>query len=272
MYLGIFGHKHSCGARIVLRVLLVVAYDGTEYHGWQVQPNEPQTIEGVLNRTISSLTGETIEVIGASRTDAGVHAMGNLAVFDTDSSIPATSFVKALNGKLPTDIRIMDSYEVKADFHPRHMDMRKTYRYRLYHGDILPPCERLYAHHIYGPLNAEAMRNAAMAFVGEHDFAAFCAAGSQALTTVRTIYDCHIEITKVNARTTLQDEYIDIFVTGSGFLYNMVRIIAGTLLAVGRGQIKAEDIAFIIESKDRSKAGPTLPAQGLRLEGYEKLL
>lgn len=259
-----------------MRVLLVVAYDGTNYHGWQIQP-EVVTIEGKLNNALSELTGETIEVIGASRTDAGVHAYGNIAVFDTNASIPAKSYTKALNGKLPWDIRIMESYAVDDSFHPRHMDTKKTYCYRIYHGDICPPEKRLYAHHIYGPINIEAMQKAAGSFVGEHDFQAFCAVGGQALTTVRTIYDCHIDVRPVELPLSaqkgkcdvIQDEMIEIRVTGSGFLYNMVRIIAGTLLEVGRGHIAAEDIASIIENRNRAEAGPTLPAMGLFLEKYE---
>ena len=241
----------------------MVAYDGTNYHGWQYQPNV-ETIEGKLNKVLSELTGETIEVIGASRTDAGVHSKGNLAVFDTESTIPATSFKGALNGKLPWDIRINDSYEVSEDFHPRHIDTRKTYCYQIYHGDVLPPHERLYNFHIYGPIDKEAMQEAAKCLIGEHDFASFCAAGAQVDSTIRTIYDCHVEFDAVNN----QDEVIRIYVTGSGFLYNMVRIIAGTLLDVARGRTKPSCMNEIIESCDRSKAGPTLPAMGLFLDNY----
>lgn len=248
-----------------MRVLLVVAYDGTSYHGWQVQNNEPKTIEGELNRALSDLTGEEIHVIGASRTDAGVHALGNIAVFDTQSTIPPESFCKALNGKLPWDIRIVDSYQVDDEFHPRHMDTKKTYTYHIYHGPICMPMERLYNFHVYGQVDVLAMQEAAKAFIGEHDFAAFCAAGSQAETTIRTIYDLQVS----NRPVGNGDEYIDITVTGSGFLYNMVRIIAGTLLEVGRGRIKAADVSDIIKSGDRAKSGPTLPAMGLVLVQYE---
>lgn len=243
-----------------MRIMLTVAYDGTAYHGWQVQAHEEATIEGVLNVALHELTGEDISVIGASRTDAGVHAKGNLCVFDTFSTIPPDRFVPALNSILPDDIRIMDSKQVAEDFHPRHTDSRKTYCYRLYHDDICPPMERLYRHHIYGPVDVAAMSKAAAGFTGEHDFAAFCAAGSQAETTVRTVYDVHIEE---------KGPYIDIYVTGAGFLYNMVRIISGTLLEVGRGRIAPADISDIIESRDRARSGPTLPACGLCLEKIE---
>ena len=259
----------------------MVSYDGTAYHGWQVQSSEPMTIEGQLNRVLSELTGETIQVIGASRTDAGVHALGNIAVFDTESSIPPASYTKALNGRLPWDIRIVDSYQVADDFHPRHMDTKKTYVYHIYHGDICMPMDRLYNFHVYGPVDVDAMSRACKAFIGEHDFAAFCAAGSQAETTVRTIYELEVSVrsvvnseknSNINQEVDMCNrgpEYIDIRVTGSGFLYNMVRIIAGTLLEVGRGRIKVDDISGIIASGDRAQSGPTLPAMGLVLDHYE---
>lgn len=264
-----------------MRILLTVAYDGTAYHGWQVQAHEDATIEGVLNAALHELTGEDIAVIGASRTDAGVHAKGNLCVFDTSSTIPPDRFTPALNSILPPDIRITDSVQVEDDFHPRHIDCKKTYCYRFYHGEICPPTERLYRHHVYGPIDTGAMSEAAGFFRGEHDFAAFCSAGSQAETTVRTIYDVRVEAYPVGSSAgaaaggghgdqdgASSDEYIDIYITGSGFLYNMVRIIAGTLLEVGRGRITPADIPGVIDSLDRSKSGPTLPACGLSLEKY----
>ncbi len=245
-----------------MRIMLTVAYDGTAYHGWQVQAHEEKTIEGVLNSSLKELTGEDISVIGASRTDAGVHALGNLCVFDSASTIPPERFVPALNSILPPDIRIMKSEAVDSDFHPRHVNTRKTYRYGIYHGEICPPMERLYRHHVYGPLDIGAMQEAAAYMMGEHDFAAFCAAGAQVDSTVRTVYDVHVE-------TSENGEHIDIYVTGNGFLYNMVRIMAGTLLEVSRGRIALSDIPKIIKSRDRSGAGPTLPACGLCLVGYD---
>lgn len=247
-----------------MRILLTVAYDGTAYHGWQVQSHEEATIEGRLNAALHELTGEDIAVIGASRTDAGVHAKGNLCVFDTSSTIPPDRFTPALNSILPLDIRITDSVQVADDFHPRHIDCKKTYCYRFYHGEICPPTERLYRHHVYGPIDTEAMKAAAGYFIGEHDFAAFCAAGSQAETTIRTVYDVRVEAYPAGASA----EYIDIYITGGGFLYNMVRIMAGTLLEAGRGRIAPADIPGIIDSHDRSRSGPTLPACGLSLECY----
>ena len=241
------------------RIRLKVAYDGTGYHGWQFQEGLP-TIEGVLDEAIKECTGEDVHVTGASRTDAGVHAMGNIAVFDTDSPIPPDKFFLVLNKVLPNDISIIFSDEVPVDWHPRKQDCRKTYEYHIYTSPVRVPVKRLYAHYCYHELNVPEMDRAAGFFKGEHDFSAFCAADSQATTFVRTIYECNVR--------TNEDEVI-IKVTGSGFLYNMVRIIAGTLLDVGMGRKKADDIPGIIDSLDRRAAGPTLPAQGLILIGYE---
>lgn len=237
------------------RIKLVAAYDGTNYHGSQIQ-NNGETIEGVLKKELSSLLQEEINLIGASRTDAGVHARGNVYVFDTESRIPPEKFTYALNARLPEDIRIQESCEVPGDFHPRHQDTVKTYEYRILNRKLPLPEYRLYAHFTYESLDVEKMQEACRHFIGEHDFASFCAAGSQVESTVRIIYDLHVE---------KQGELLTISVTGNGFLYNMVRIIAGTLLKVGRGDIKAEDIPAIIEGKDRSLAGPTAPAKGLTL-------
>lgn len=237
------------------RIKLVVAYDGTHYHGWQLQPREI-TIEGVLNQTISTLTGEEIQVIGASRTDAGVHALGNVAVFDTESRIPGDKFAYALNQRLPADIVIQHSVEVSADFHPRHQSCRKTYEYTILNRNFPLPEYRNTAFFYYGSLDIEKMRQAAQAFIGEHDFAAFCSAGAQVQTTVRTIYSLDI---------VSDGEQIRIRVQGNGFLYNMIRIIAGTLLEVGKGRIEVSRISDMIASCDRGQSGPTAPAQGLKL-------
>lgn len=237
------------------RIKLVTAYDGTNYHGSQIQ-NNGETIEGVLKAELSSLLQEEINLIGASRTDAGVHARGNVYVFDTESRIPPEKFTYALNARLPEDIRIQDSCEVPADFHPRHQDTVKTYEYRILNRKLPLPEYRLYSHFTYEILDVEKMNEACRFFVGEHDFASFCAAGSQVESTVREIYDLHVE---------KNGELLTISVTGNGFLYNMVRIIAGTLLKVGSGQIVPEEIEKIIAGKDRALAGPTAPAKGLTL-------
>ena len=237
------------------RVKLVVAYDGTNYHGWQVQDNGI-TIEEVLNRTISELVQEDIKVIGASRTDAGVHACGNVAVFDTESRIPGDKFSFALNQRLPEDIRIQESCEVDADFHPRYADTVKTYEYNILNRRFELPSKRLYAAFCYYPMDIERMNQAAAYLVGEHDFKSFCSAGAQVQTTVRTIYAVNV---------TKDDDMVHIRITGNGFLYNMVRIIAGTLMQVGTGLMEPEQVKEILEARDRSKAGPTAVAKGLTL-------
>ena len=250
--------------------MLTVAYDGTDYCGWQIQPEVP-TIEKILNDELSRLLNEEIKVIGASRTDAGVHAEGAVAVFDTESSIPGEKFSFALNQSLPDDIVIRSSKEVPADFHPRKVDCRKTYRYSIWH-DVFPmPTKSRYMHWVHYPLDVKAMQEAAVHFKGEHDFAGFCSAAADVDSTVRTIYDI-----KVSKGTVLFDNNetqfhgnIDIYVTGNGFLYNMVRIIAGTLIDVGCGKIRPDEIPDIIASCDRSRAGNTAPAKGLTLVGYK---
>ena len=234
------------------RVKLVVAYDGTNYHGWQVQDNGI-TIEEVLNRTISELVQEDIKVIGASRTDAGVHACGNVAVFDTESRIPGDKFSFALNQRLPDDIRIQESCEVDADFHPRYADTVKTYEYNILNRRFELPSKRLYAAFCYYPMDIERMNQAAAYLVGEHDFKSFCSAGAQVQTTVRTIYAVNV---------TKEDDMVHIRITGNGFLYNMVRIIAGTLMQVGTGLMEPEQVKEILEARDRSK---TAVAKGLTL-------
>ncbi len=252
------------------RILLRVAYDGTNYHGWQVQPNA-KTIEGELNRVLTQLTGEKIQVTGASRTDAGVHALGNVAVFDTASKIPAEKFSYALNQRLPEDIVIQSSLQVADDFHPRHCDCCKTYEYDILNRTFPLPAYRNTAYFLYGDLDLDAMRRACQAFPGEHDFASFCAAGAQVQTTVRTIYSLEVleQPLAVNERGVSSqrspERLLTIRVRGNGFLYNMVRIIAGTLVEVGRGHIRPEEVEGIIAACDRAKAGPTAPARGLRL-------
>ena len=246
----------------IKRIMLTVAYDGTNYHGWQYQPGV-KTIEGELNHYLSALCNDEIIVAGASRTDTGVHALGNLAIFDIDTNvvkIPPEKFAYALNQKLPEDIKIRSSKIVSEDFHPRKLPTVKTYRYQIINEEFPNPVERFYSHYTYVPLNLEAMQKAAVFFIGEHDFASFCAAGSTADTTVRNILDLNVR---------KEGSKIIIEVKGNGFLYNMVRIIAGTLMDVGKGKIDPEAIKEIIEAKDRRKAGPTAPAKGLTLLGYE---
>lgn len=241
------------------RVRLTVAYDGTNYHGWQQQPNGV-TIEGELNRCLSELVREDIQVIGASRTDAGVHALGNIAVFDTYARMPAEKFSYALNQRLPEDIRIQRSKEAPADWHPRRRGSRKSYEYRIYRGEYPMPVKRLYSFFTYHRLDVEDMRKAAACLEGEHDFRSFCQTGAQVESTVRTIYSA--EVVEEGAELVIR-------ICGSGFLYNMVRIIAGTLMDVGRGRTAPGDMAAILRARDRSAAGPTAPPHGLTLIKYE---
>lgn len=243
------------------RVMLTVAYDGTAYSGFQAQ-NNARTIEGELNRCLKELLKEEIRVIGGSRTDAGVHARCNVAVFDTEARMPGEKISYALNQRLPEDIRIQKSEEVAADFHPRHCESRKTYEYRIMNAEFPVPDKRLYCYFTYVPLDAGKMREAAGYLVGEHDFKSFCSAGSQAESTVRTIYD--IQVLR-------EGEEIVIRVTGNGFLYNMVRIIAGTLMETGKGRREPEEMETVLAARDRGAAGPTAPACGLMLMKYEFL-
>lgn len=249
--------------------MLTVAYDGTGYNGWQIQPDAP-TIEGVLNGELSRLLGKETKVIGASRTDAGVHAEGAVAVFDTDSNIPGEKFSYALNQSLPDDIVIRGSKEVAADFHPRKVNCIKTYRYSIWHDAFPKPTNSRYTYWVHYPLDVKAMAEAAGYFAGEHDFAGFCSAQAEVDSTVRTITDMRV-VADDESWTVGDREYhglIDIYVSGNGFLYNMVRIIAGTLIDVGTGRTKACDIPDIIASRDRLRAGDTAPARGLTLMGY----
>lgn len=243
------------------RVMLTVAYDGTNYHGWQLQPNVT-TIESVLNGALSALLKEETKVIGASRTDTGVHALGNIAVFDTQARMPAEKFAYALNQRLPEDIRIHDAREVPPDFHPRRQESRKTYEYKILNSAFPMPVYRLYAHFTYVPLDVSSMQRAAAYLVGTHDFKSFCSVNTTAETTVRTVYEITVDRC---------GDMITIRVTGSGFLYNMVRIIAGTLIEVGRGNWQPERMQDILRACDRAHAGPTAPACGLTLVKYEFL-
>lgn len=246
------------------RVKMIVAYDGTNYCGWQIQ-NNGLTIEEVLNKTLTELLKEKITVTGASRTDSGVHAEGNVAVFDTKNRMPADKICFALNQRLPDDIRILQSEEVAPDYHPRKQNCVKTYEYKIMNRKIEIPTLRLYTHFCYYPLDVDKMREAGAYLVGEHDFKSFCTARGQAEETVRTIYSLDIEKT---------GDLITIRIKGSGFLYNMVRIIAGTLMKVGMGVYPPSHVEDIIDARDRNAAGPKAAAKGLTLVSldYEKEL
>ena len=241
------------------RIKLTVAYDGTDYCGWQIQPNGI-TVEKVLNRALSRLTGEDIAVTGASRTDAGVHAEGNVAVFDRASTIPPGRFSYAVNTLLPEDVVVVKSEKVAADWHPRYQESVKTYAYHILNREMPDPVRRKYVWHVNCPLDLEKMRTAAEYLTGEHDFKSFCSIHTGAKTTVRTIYSMDVE---------RSGEVITIRVSGNGFLYNMVRIITGTLVEAGRGFRQPESVKELLDADERGKAGPTAPAQGLLLESIE---
>ena len=242
-----------------MRVMLVVAYDGTDYCGWQIQPNGV-TIEQKLNEALTDLLKEPILVTGASRTDAGVHSLGNVAIFDTNSRMPADKICFALNQRLPDDIVAQESKQVEDDWHPRYAKSSKTYEYRILNRKMPDPTRRRDTYHYYYPLDVAKMQAAANFLIGEHDFSSFCAAKAQVKSHIRTINS--LDVIKTN-------DVITISVNGNGFLYNMVRIIAGTLIKVGAGEIEPTEMKKIIEAEDRSQAGPTAPANALTMIGIE---
>ena len=234
---------------------MTVAYDGTNYCGWQIQPNGI-TIEQVLNDALTELLGEKIVVSGASRTDSGVHSKGNICVFDTNTRMPGEKISYAINQRLPEDIVVVGSEEVADDWHPRYVNSRKTYEYRILNRRFPDPTRRLDTYFFHYELDVEKMQKAARFLEGQHDFKSFCSVGSQVKTTTRTIYSCSV---------TKDEDIVKIRVTGNGFLYNMVRIIAGTLIQVGNGNIAPDKIPEILEACDRNMAGPTAPANGLTM-------
>ena len=243
------------------RIKLTVAYDGTGYCGWQIQKNGI-TVEEVLNKTLSKFFNEDIVVIGASRTDSGVHALGNVAVFDANVTMPPDKIAYAINNLLPDDIRIQNSCEVAPDFHPRYCDTRKTYEYKIYNAQFPDPLMRLYSYFVYFHLDEEKMQQGADYLVGEHDFKSFCTPKDDVENTVRTIY--YIKVIR-------EDNLVRIRINGNGFLYNMVRIIVGSLLKVGMGMIEPSEIKNILDAKDRTKAGHKAAACGLTLVEIEYL-
>ena len=242
------------------RIRLTVAYDGTNYVGWQEQPNGV-SIENVIRNALRKLLSEDVTVIGASRTDSGVHSDGNLCVFDTGSRIPAEKFAIALNEFLPRDIVVQRSEEVAPDYHPRKVNSVKTYEYRILNRKIPIPKERAYSYFYYYDLDAAAMDRAAKCLLGEHDFRSFCSIRTDVEDTVRRIYSAEVRRT---------GDIITFRISGNGFLYNMVRIIVGTLVKIGTGFLEETDMKRILEARDRSKAGPRAPACGLTLVSIEE--
>lgn len=277
------------------RIRLTIAYDGTNYRGWQIQQPtaaHPEgsfpTIQGELQRALGQLLPKEavygaapeksldpltspdhvdeaaapgiLPVVGASRTDSGVHALGNVACFDTESTIPAANFPKAINRYLPPDICVMQANEVSMDFHPRFVPHEKCYEYRIDHGRVANPLTRLYAYNYTYPLDLERMRAAARELVGVHDFTSFVNPDSQVFEhggdAIREIYS--IDILEEGSQLVIR-------IRGNGFLYHMIRIIVGTLLVIGNGRRAPEDIRTMLAAKDRTTAGPTVPAHGLCL-------
>lgn len=237
-------------------IKLLIEYDGTNYFGWQKQPNKI-TVQETITKVIEEVTKEKIELIGSSRTDSGVHARGFVANFKTNSKIPSEKFREALNVKLPMDIVIVKSEEVESDFHSRYSAKGKTYSYTIYNDDRPLAIGRQYVLHKKDRLNIDDMKTACKYIIGTQDFSSFKSSGSSTKTSVRTVSKLYIEE---------KEKFITVYITGDGFLYNMVRIIVGTLLEVGKGKIKPEEIKNIISQRDRTKSGPCVPANGLILE------
>ncbi|MDL2206468.1 tRNA pseudouridine(38-40) synthase TruA [Eubacteriales bacterium OttesenSCG-928-N13] len=237
------------------RVKLIVEYDGTDYAGWQRQINA-LTVQQVLEDALSELAQEQISCTGASRTDAGVHSLGQTVHFDTRCSVPDDKFCYALNTMLPADIRVRESCQAEPDFHARFHAKRKQYRYLIHNHAHAGALNRNTHAHVMYPLDIEAMQREAYALIGLHDFAAFAASGSIVKDTMREIYSAQLE---------REGDEVRLFVLGNGFLYNMVRIIAGTLIGVGTGKLMPGAISSAIDTGDRLLLGPTAPAHGLTL-------
>ncbi len=233
---------------------ITLAYDGTRYSGWQKQGNTGNTIQGKLEKVISAMFGTAVEVQGSGRTDAGVHAAAQTANFKMDTKVSAAEICRYLRAYLPQDIGVLSVEEVDARFHARISAKQKTYRYRIWNSDVPNVFERKYLYLCPEPLDTAAMEACVPYFLGTHDFRAFCSNPDLKKSSVRTIYEMRLERLGPELRLT---------VTGSGFLYNMVRLIAGTLLEVGRGHLRPEEIPEILERQDRRRAGPMAPACGL---------
>ena len=242
---------------------LTIAYDGTNFAGWQIQP-DAATVQGTLASAIGRLTGEKVLPQGSGRTDAGVHALAQVATLQTESAIPVANFVVALNDILPASIRVLAVEEVAADFHPRKSAQAKSYRYRIYREAICPPFLTRYVWHYPYPMCENAMREAASLVEGEHDFTSFAAVdperGKENTSNIRRIFSSHWR---------RESSELIYEVRGNGFLHHMVRNLVGTFLLVGKGTLKPADIAKILSTRDRSAAGATAPASGLYLVNVE---
>ena len=237
-------------------VKLTIEYDGTNYHGWQYQSNV-NSIQEEIEKALTKITGEYINIFGSGRTDAGVHAVGQVANFYTTCQLPVERFKYALNMRLPRDITIVDSEEVNLDFHSRFSAKKKKYKYIIYNNEIPSVINRNYSYHIINKLNIDEMKEASEFLIGTHDFKSFMTKGTVVKDTIRTIYS--IDIIK-------QDKFIEIIIVGSSFLRSMIRIIVGTLILIGNGKLEKQALPNIILGKKRCLSGPTVPPQGLYLE------
>lgn len=238
-----------------MKVKLTISYDGTNYCGWQRQSDKP-TIQQTIEEAIFECSKEEVRICGSGRTDSGVHALGQVASFETNSTIPPENFYKALNIVLPNDIKILKSERAEDNFNACRSAKKKTYCYTFYTADTIMPLYERYAVKIDGKVDVDKMKKASKLLVGEHDFKCFCASGSSTLTTVRTLYDVSV---------VQENDLIKIYVTGNGFLYNMVRIIAGTLLFIGQGKLDEKVLTEMLEKKDRKLGGKTISSKGLCL-------
>jgi len=261
---------------------LTLSYDGSEFSGWQVQP-DAATVQGTLASAIGRITGEKVLPQGSGRTDAGVHALAQVATFVTESSVPTANFVKALNDILPAAIRVLDAAEAPANFHARHSARAKTYRYRIFRDSICPPFLARYVWHFPYALDEEAMARAARLVAGEHDFTSFAAVDSERGRGGEEVSRECEEVSQENVRGKVPENVRQIFssawerqekelvytVRGSGFLHHMVRNLVGTFILVGKGTLQVADVTRILEAKNRSAAGATAPASGLFLVGVE---
>ncbi len=247
-----------------MRYVIQLSYDGTAYGGWQIQPNAV-TVQEVLQAGIKRATGQEIIVTASGRTDAGVHAYGQICHFDADWRIPPERIADCINSFLPDDIKIVASGRASEDFDSNRSAKKKTYAYHAYLSSRIQPLKERYSARIKGkPLHVGLMQKAAETLCGEHDFKAFCASGSQVKTTVRTLYA--VEVTE---GFSLGCTDYTVRVTGNGFLYNMVRTIAGTVFAIGAGQRSLQDLQTALAEADRDKLGKTMPAKGLILESVD---
>jgi tRNA pseudouridine38-40 synthase len=237
-----------------MRIKIITEYDGTLFCGWQVQPNA-RSVQQEIELAVQKITGETVRVTGSGRTDSGVHAIGQVAHFDTASNIPPQNFYKALNTQLPADVRVLTSCEVDEDFHARYSAKEKTYEYKLYVSDVEKPTLSRYASRVEG-FDIDKIKPTIDTIKGEHDFKCFCASGSEVESTIRTVYD-------LSARK--EGDFIVIRITGNGFLYNTVRMIVGALKSVSDGKITVDDVKNALISGERIKGTATAEAKGLTL-------